>query len=827
MAKLIGIERIGEYPVYDITVAEYHNFIANGVVVHNCMQVAQQLAGFSPGESYKFVKTIAKKIPEKMAALKPRFIAGAQPRIDNGECTLEDVETIWGLLETFAGYGFNKSVDIETPVVYSDGKVGIIGDVKPGEGVICRDDGKFFSTEVIANHDHGMLPAFECEFEDGEKVVCSILHKFETPSGKAPLWKLLLVGGEVVHVEIKDLEVQDLSWGLQNETVAGSPQERDRAFCKGESQDMGLRGVWTGNKGHTQLGEASGEMPECNSSCECESCCCEQEGRGKTEGRSCVSEGEEKADRYGSQKCGDGACSCREVRNSVPSEQDIGFQRESVEDGKTCICTGVHKEAEGCCSEGVEGRESRSIPCEHRKNDSGGKQELQSRSVAIGASDSIGVQVVCPDSMWDGTETDRFRKRRFLGRSGWMLALRNRFFGEEISSMENPSERRYAEQRSGAAGNCVGEIGIELLAGIRKRCASSPVASVSSEVAEKSCSGGVSVRKLLHARFVGFRRMCDLEVRHPSHNFVLANGIVTSNSHATCYSAISTVELWLKYNYRPEFLCALINNTDPGKKKHGSDNIMVDYINYARRSGVTVLGPHINESKDGFVLNDDGAIRFSLGHIKFVATKATVIEKFQPIESMEDFYERVKVTTVGKTGRKTSRRPDKRQVESLIAAGAFDHLGTRNEILAEFYRLRNNKKDGEPPERTDDQWVELEKEAIGLCLSREPLYKQYKDLLSENKWTPIHAMGDRKKVQVFGQVLGITPHTSRAGNSMFIVTFGDGLDTMKFFVFTGGMELFRDKVRIGNIGAFPLSKFDDSDTRFFNDRGDIEMVRTK
>jgi DNA polymerase III alpha subunit len=166
-------------------------------------------------------------------------------------------------------------------------------------------------------------------------------------------------------------------------------------------------------------------------------------------------------------------------------------------------------------------------------------------------------------------------------------------------------------------------------------------------------------------------------------------------------------------------------------------------------------------------------------------------------------------------------------VESLIAAGAFDHLGTRNQMIAEYYRLRDTKKDESPPEYTDDKWVEMEKEVIGLCLSREPLYKQYESLVRQKKWTPIHTANEKKKAHVFGQVESIVSHTSKAGNSMYIVALGDGLDTMKFFVFKGAMEFFRDNVRVGKIGAFPLDKFDESETRFFDEKGDIEMLELK
>jgi hypothetical protein len=218
-----------------------------------------------------------------------------------------------------------------------------------------------------------------------------------------------------------------------------------------------------------------------------------------------------------------------------------------------------------------------------------------------------------------------------------MLAFRYRPGEQEICRQGIPSrhcsrQRFASEWRGDKARGCDAySYGNGLCEGEQKQPNKTRMAGSFPLPNSESNSRSISVRKLLHARFVGFRHMCDLEVCHPSHNFVLGNGIVTSNSHATAYSAVSTAELWLKHNFLPEFLCALINNTDPGKEKHGSDNIMVEYINYARRKGVSVLGPHISESKSSFILNAAGAIRFSLSHVKFVASKAEIIESVQPI----------------------------------------------------------------------------------------------------------------------------------------------------------------------------------------------------
>jgi DNA polymerase III alpha subunit len=303
-----------------------------------------------------------------------------------------------------------------------------------------------------------------------------------------------------------------------------------------------------------------------------------------------------------------------------------------------------------------------------------------------------------------------------------------------------------------------------------------------------------------------------------------------NKAHAVAYSAISTVEMWLKYNYKLEYVTALINNTKLGKKKHGYD-IFVHYLNYARRSGMDVRGPNISESKSQFTMQGPRGkkfIRFSLAHVKNVANQAPVIESFQPITSIEDFHERVKVTTTGSTGKKSSRRPNKKVVESLVAAGAFDEFGTRNEVMVEYYRCRKNKKDV-LPEYTDEEWIEKEREVLGLCLSQPPLYKPYVDLIKENKWLLVSEAqtDDTKKVKVFGQIQSIKPHTSKKGSSMYIVNMTDGLDTMKFFVFQGGQQAFRDNFKVDTIGAVPMSRFDDGGMRFFDDRGKCEVVTTK
>src|SRR5262249_5161789 len=78
-----------------------------GVIVYEeqVMQIAQQLAGYSLGGADLLRRAMGKKKPEEMAKQKATFVGGAEK---NGVKT-DDAERIFGLLEFFAGYGFNKS----------------------------------------------------------------------------------------------------------------------------------------------------------------------------------------------------------------------------------------------------------------------------------------------------------------------------------------------------------------------------------------------------------------------------------------------------------------------------------------------------------------------------------------------------------------------------------------------------------------------------------------------------------------------------------------------------------------------------------------------
>ncbi len=79
-----------------------------GVLVYqdDLLLIARNIAGYSWGEVDKFRKAVGKKIPEEMAAQKEKFIQGC---VEHSKWPLKKAQELWGWIEPFAAYGFNKA----------------------------------------------------------------------------------------------------------------------------------------------------------------------------------------------------------------------------------------------------------------------------------------------------------------------------------------------------------------------------------------------------------------------------------------------------------------------------------------------------------------------------------------------------------------------------------------------------------------------------------------------------------------------------------------------------------------------------------------------
>ena len=161
----------------------------------------------------------------------------------------------------------------------------------------------------------------------------------------------------------------------------------------------------------------------------------------------------------------------------------------------------------------------------------------------------------------------------------------------------------------------------------------------------------------------------DFEV--PGAASFIANGIVVHNSHAAAYALVAYQTAYFKANYPVEFMAALLTS------EMGDTDKIVKYIDECRAMGLRVQPPDVNVSQVRFSVAGD-TIRFGLAAIKNVGEAAmeSILKtraEDGAFQTLADFCLRVDLRLV-----------NRRVIESLIKAGAFDGLGLpRAHLLAQ------------------------------------------------------------------------------------------------------------------------------------------------
>ena len=157
------------------------------------------------------------------------------------------------------------------------------------------------------------------------------------------------------------------------------------------------------------------------------------------------------------------------------------------------------------------------------------------------------------------------------------------------------------------------------------------------------------------------------------HDFEAHAGYSFNRSHAIAYSMLSYYTAWLKHYYPLEFMFAVLKNE---KDK----DARTDYLLEAKRLGIKVLLPHINESELDFSIQGN-SIRFGLSNIKYISDNiGSKVTQLRPFKSYKDFIEKASQKGSG---------INSRAIESLnmIGAAAFpdnSRKGNENENLYEY-----------------------------------------------------------------------------------------------------------------------------------------------
>lgn len=177
----------------------FGNTYGFGLYEECLMYLAQDVAGWTLHEADRLRKlTKAKgKDPEKAKKWRIEFLAGAVKNNINEEIA----KRIWDeVVDKFQGYGFNQCLHfLEKVDIYnSDGKflcTKNIKEVDGGDYVRSRDEitKKDIFVKVCKNHNNKIQNVFEVQLTTGEKVKCTMSHKFrvEENGEMQPLWKII------------------------------------------------------------------------------------------------------------------------------------------------------------------------------------------------------------------------------------------------------------------------------------------------------------------------------------------------------------------------------------------------------------------------------------------------------------------------------------------------------------------------------------------------------------------------------------------------------------------------------------------------------------
>ena len=284
-----------------------------------------------------------------------------------------------------------------------------------------------------------------------------------------------------------------------------------------------------------------------------------------------------------------------------------------------------------------------------------------------------------------------------------------------------------------------------------------------------------------------------------------------NKSHAAAYSVLAYQTAYLKNYYPAEFMAATLTS------EIGDLNKMTLLLDECRKQGIVVLGPDVNESFPTFSVRE-GKLRFGLSAIKNVGIGAAqeiirAREESGKFENIFDFVARVDLKSV-----------NKRALESLVQAGAFDSMGHKRaqlfnsfDVVVQFGQfVQESKSSGQsslfdllegdqkklvtyPSLSNVDEWsqgerLNREKELLGVYISGHPLLKYEQEY---NAFTNVR-LGDATTIESIGAakaagiVVDVRRKIDRKGNTMAFVQLEDFTGKGELIFFSDAFTKFQN-----------------------------------
>ena len=285
-----------------------------------------------------------------------------------------------------------------------------------------------------------------------------------------------------------------------------------------------------------------------------------------------------------------------------------------------------------------------------------------------------------------------------------------------------------------------------------------------------------------------------------------------NKSHSVCYAYLAYQTGYLKAHYPAEFMAGVLSRNLNDITKIST------FMEECRRMGIDVLGPDLNESLVKFTVNKSGALRFGMAAIKGVGegvVEEIIKERNKGgfFKNIYDFVERINLQVI-----------NKKALEALAAAGAFDSLGnmhraqyfapvqgeegsfierilrygslfqtdkasTQNTLFGDASTAIEMKKPEIPVcnEFTILEKLEKEKELIGIYLSAHPLDSYRLELkhfcnvrlAAFNELEPLKG----REFTVGGMITNVRKGLTRKGNEFAIATVEDYSGSFDFAFF--------------------------------------------
>jgi len=242
------------------------------------------------------------------------------------------------------------------------------------------------------------------------------------------------------------------------------------------------------------------------------------------------------------------------------------------------------------------------------------------------------------------------------------------------------------------------------------------------------------------------------QAQHLWHDFEAHAGYSFNRSHAVAYSMLSYQTAWLKTYYPLEFMFSILKNEN-------DKDARTEYLIEAKRLGLKVLLPHINESDVYFSLQKE-AIRFGLAEVKFISDSIAnkIIEK-RPYESYKDFIEKSSKKGSGINSRAVSAL-------NAIGGAAFDdnaRQGTEKENYYEFLGIPTFSLDLPPRIKAQARPIS-EFDDLGSFV----MFGMVKSIKRGNGWARVELVDETGSIGLFHN-----EQTPIETNQMYFILVGD------------------------------------------------------